>query len=190
MSRARNIRRMTTLGLTVVLAILSWLAERHQIIPTALTNNQPGLYHVTKVVDGDTIEVSAGGAADKVRFIGVDTPETSDPRKPVQCFAQAAKSKTTSLLTDQNVKLVPDPEDSDRDKYHRLLRYVYLPDGTLINAELVKQGYAFAYKVFPFTKLDEFTTLEQQARTAGAGLWSGCSVHLDGQIEQTNPQSQ
>ncbi|MDB5178713.1 MAG: hypothetical protein JWN01_656, partial [Patescibacteria group bacterium] len=112
-------------------------------------------------------------------------PETHDPRKPVQCFGLAAATHTKATLEGQNVRLEPDPTNSDRDKYGRLLRYVYLPDGTLFNAELVRDGYAFAYVVFPLAKLEEFRALEREARDQNRGLWAGCAINDTTKIKQT-----
>lgn len=166
------------------------------IVPPAVTQttsnvtqdvlqDQPGLAHVTRDIDGDTIVVELNGKSETVRFIGMDTPETHDPRKPVQCFGPEAAAHTKALLEGQNVRLAADPEDSDRDKYGRLLRYVYLPDGELVNAELVQDGYAFAYVVFPFSKIDDFRALENEAHAAGRGLWSTCNVNSSDIIKQT-----
>jgi micrococcal nuclease len=154
-------------------------------VAQTLADSQPGLWHVTHDVDGDTIDVQLGSQKEIVRFLGLDTPETHDPRKPVQCFGEAAAAHTKALLEGKNVRLEPDPTDSDRDKYGRLLRYVYLPDGTLVNAELIRDGYAFAYTVFPLTKLDDFRALEADARQNNRGLWAGCHVDESSQIKQT-----
>ncbi len=182
-----KLKRLLTLSLFIVITLSYVLSQSSSNkLSAKLLAGQPNLYPVAKVVDGDTIEVSTANGVEKVRFIGVDTPETSDPRKPVQCYAKAAKAATSTLLTGQRIRLEPDPEDSDRDKYGRLLRYVYLPDGTLINQKLISQGDGFAYVVFPFTKLTEFKTTEATARSSRIGLWASCTVHLDGQIEQTN----
>jgi micrococcal nuclease len=139
-----------------------------------LEQHQPGLYRVVKFDDGDTIVVDMSGAEEKVRFIGVDTPETHDPRKVVQCFGQAAADFTKNLIGQNNVRLEADPLGTNRDRYNRLLRYVYLPDGRLVNAEIIKQGYGFAYTSFPFTKADEFRQAERQAREGNKGLWASC----------------
>ncbi|HSH31891.1 MAG TPA: thermonuclease family protein [Candidatus Saccharimonadales bacterium] len=148
----------------------------------------PGYYRVVEVVDGDTIEVELNGQTDIVRLIGLDTPETKDPRKPVQCFGKAATDKARELMAGGSVRLEADSSDSDRDKYKRLLRYAYLPDGTLVNAEMIKQGYAFAYTIFPFEKLDEFRELERQARQQNLGLWAGCQVDESSDVKQTQGQ--
>jgi micrococcal nuclease len=161
------------------------LEQAVQTVKDAVTSAQPGLWHVTRVVDGDTINVALGGQKETVRLLGIDTPETHDPRKPVQCFGEVAAAHTKELLEGKNVRLEPDPTDSDRDKYHRLLRYVYLPDGTLINAALVRDGYAFAYTIFPLTKLDDFRALEADARDHNRGLWAGCNIDDSNQIKQT-----
>lgn len=140
----------------------------------AAVMTQPGYYHVTEFVDGDTIVVDMAGSHETLRLIGVDTPETHDPRKVVQCFGQAAANFTKNLIGNNNVRLVLDPLSTNRDRYNRLLRYVYLPNGTLVNAEIIKQGYGFAYLGFPFTKSDEFHQYELDARSAGRGLWKDC----------------
>ncbi|HEU4610083.1 MAG TPA: thermonuclease family protein, partial [Chitinophagaceae bacterium] len=92
----------------------------------------------------------------------------------VQCYGQAAADFTKRLIGSNNVRLESDPLSSNRDRYDRLLRYVYLPDNRLVNAEIIKQGYGFAYTSFPFTKSDEFRAYEKEAREASRGLWSSC----------------
>jgi len=136
--------------------------------------NQPGLYEITEFADGDTISVDMNGRTERVRFIGVDTPETHDPRKAVQCFGKAAARFTKQLIGQQRVRLESDSLNTNRDRYNRLLRYVYLPDGTLVNLEIIKQGYGFAYTYFPFAKSDEFKMAETVARQQERGLWKDC----------------
>jgi micrococcal nuclease len=151
----------------------------------ALAAAQPGLYPVVHVTDGDTIIVRTPTGEETVRLLGVDTPEVKDPRKPVQCFGPEASAHSKQLLTGRAVRLAPDSTDTDRDKYGRLLRYVYLPDGTLVNAELIRDGFGFAYTVFPLEKLNDFRALERAARSAGRGLWSTCRVDESQIIKQT-----
>ena len=130
----------------------------------------PNVYLVSRVVDGDTIELEN---REKVRYIGMNTPETVDPRRPVQCFGHEASAKNKALVEGKQVTLVPDVED--RDKYHRLLRYVYLEDGTFVNLELVKEGYATVYTFPPnVAHVSEFKTAEKSAREAQLGLWNSC----------------
>ncbi len=126
---------------------------------------------VERVVDGDTIVVRGVG---RVRLIGVDTPETVDPRRPVEFFGREASAFTKRLLEGQRVRLEYDRERSDR--YGRTLAYVYLHDGTFANAEIVRRGYGHAYTRFPFRHLDRFRRLEREAREAGRGLWGAESV--------------
>jgi micrococcal nuclease len=125
---------------------------------------------VVKVIDGDTIKVSIGGRVETIRLIGVDTPEV-DSRKPVEIYGKEATEFTRRLSENKEVRLEPDPQGDTRDTYGRLLRYVYLPDGTLLNAEIIRQGYGHAYTRFPFTRLEGFRALEREARQAGRGLW-------------------
>jgi micrococcal nuclease len=122
---------------------------------------------VKRVIDGDALELTTG---EKVRLIGVDTPETKDPRKPVQYFGKEATAFTTQLAEGKRGRLAYDQQR--RDKYRRTLAYVYLDDGTFINAEIIKQGFGFAYTRFPFKYLEEFRRLEREAREAKRGLWA------------------
>lgn len=125
---------------------------------------------VLKVVDGDTIHVQlSDGKKEKVRVIGIDTPETKDPRKPVQCFGKEASAQMSRLVNGKTVTLERNPAE-DRDKYGRLLRYVAL-DGEDIGARMIAEGYAFSYKRFPHPRLEAYNQLEKEARGALRGLW-------------------
>lgn len=128
------------------------------------TNREEAL--VLRVIDGDTIELIGGH---KVRYIGIDTPETKHPNKPVECYGEEAYLKNKELVAGKMVKLEKDVSETDR--YGRLLRYVYV-EGKMINKELVKQGYAKVVSYPPDVKYqDEFLKLEQQARLNKMGLW-------------------
>jgi endonuclease YncB( thermonuclease family) len=159
-----------------------------QILKSFSESTKPGYIDVIRVDDGDTITVSINNKEEKVRFIGIDTPETQHPKKPVQCFGRAAQKFTENLISNQQVRLIADPKDDDRDIYNRLLRYVYLPDGTLVNAEVIRQGYGFAYTVFPFTKKDEFRALEKEARLHKIGLWDTCQIDESDRTKETGPE--
>lgn len=127
---------------------------------------------VERVVDGDTIVIDGG---ERVRLIGIDTPESADPRKPVECFGREASQFMESLLPPgTNVRLVDDVEQADR--YGRTLAYVYrLEDGLFVNLELTEQGYAVAATFPPnVAHVDEFVEATRRAREAGRGLWSAC----------------
>lgn len=130
---------------------------------------------VVRVVDGDTMVAQlASGAQERVRFIGVDTPESVKPNTPVQCYALKASAFTKHLLTGRRVRLVPDVEA--RDRYGRMLAYVYRrPDNLFVNAELVRRGFAQTLTISPNVRFaGEFRALARQAREAGRGLWSAC----------------
>ncbi len=127
------------------------------------------------------------GKTEAVRFIGVDTPETHKPNTPVQCYGPQASDYTKRLVGNQKVRLQADPLDTNRDRYGRLLRYVYLPDNTLVEQKLITEGYGFAYTYFPFEKAAEFEAYEQAAKTTGKGLWSACHVSIEANgAKQTN----
>jgi micrococcal nuclease len=128
---------------------------------------------VVKVVDGDTIAVVIDGKRETVRLIGINTPETVDPRRPVECFGKEASDKVKSLLTGTSVRLVSDPTQSERDRYNRLLRYVYLDDGRLFNQYLIEEGFAYEYTYgTPYEYREQFKTAEKNARENQRGLWS------------------
>ncbi len=128
---------------------------------------------VTKVVDGDTIQVVVGDKKETIRLIGVDTPETVDPRKKVQCFGKEASNFTKQLLANKTVFLETDPTQGDRDKYQRLLAYVFLQDGTNFNTLLLQEGYAHEYTYdLPYKYQAEFKEAELQAQTNKKGFWA------------------
>ncbi|QQG44839.1 MAG: thermonuclease family protein [Candidatus Roizmanbacteria bacterium] len=137
----------------------------------------PETVKVKRVVDGDTIELDNGK---KVRYIGIDTPELKDPRKPVQCFAKEASDKNKELVEGKTVRLEKDV--SDTDKFDRLLRYVYVVDNDLtfsalfVNEYLVKEGYAYASTFPPDVKYaDLFLKAQTKAREQNKGLWKECN---------------
>jgi micrococcal nuclease len=130
---------------------------------------------VVRVVDGDTIQVRlSDGALERVRYIGIDTPESVKPNTPVQCFAKAASAFNERLVAGRRVTLVSDVEK--RDRYGRLLAYVYRrPDGLFVNEELVQRGYARPLTIPPDVRFSaQFTRLAGDARRAARGLWAAC----------------
>lgn len=168
----RSRKKLIGFIIALLLAVLGPIVS--QQLPHNSQAAPPGYYKVTEFADGDTITVDMNGTAEKIRFIGVDTPETHDPRKAVQCYGQAAADFTKRFIGQQSVRLEADPTNTNRDRYNRLLRYVYLENGSLVNAEIIKQGYGFAYTSFPFTKLEEFRSYQQQAQQQKLGLWGSC----------------
>ncbi len=123
---------------------------------------------ISEVIDGDTIKTSTG---EKIRLIGIDTPETKDPRKPVQCFGEEASNYLESLIEGREVQLEEDSIGDTIDKYDRLLRYIYSQNEN-INAKMIKDGYSYAYTNYPFSMSDEYKKLENEAREAKRGLWA------------------
>ena len=136
-------------------------------------------FKVLKVVDGDTIQVDVRGSKETVRLLGIDTPETVDHRKSVQCFGRAGSDRMKAFVEGKSVILVDDSTQGNRDKYKRLLRYVYLPDSvkTFVNGEMVKQGYAFSYRQYPTKFLERFNAWEKYARENNLGLWGSCPLN-------------
>ena len=130
----------------------------------------PGQARVTRIVDGDTLVVDG----EKVRLIGVDTPETKKPGTPVQCFGKKATAFTTRLVEGREVRLESDVEA--RDRYGRRLAYVTRAgDGLDVNAELVRRGYAVPLTIPPNVRhAGEYARLAREARERGRGLWSAC----------------
>ena len=138
-------------------------------------------YPVLKVIDGDTISIMKDGKAVTLRLIGLDTPETVDPRKPVQCFGKAASDKAKELLAGTNVRLEFDASQGLLDKYGRTLAYVFLTDpstplgasGTLFNQYMIGEGYGHEYTYnLPYKYQKEFKEAESSAREEKKGLWA------------------
>ena len=180
-------------GILISTAIFSLLVFLRPILPERINNQlfpqspTPNLkvqsnirmdtVKVKRVVDGDTIELENG---ERLRYIGIDTPETKHPTKPVQCYGEDAYQKNKKLVEGKTVKLVKDI--SEVDKYKRLLRYVYVstpasPSGILVNDYLVRNGFAFATTFPPdVAKADQFREAQQEAREKNRGLWKSCST--------------
>jgi endonuclease YncB( thermonuclease family) len=158
----------------LVAATLRWGGRTPEIPASAIKTAPLPANQVTgeqrrcvRVVDGDTIELDGG---ERVRLIGVNTPESVDPRRPVEYFGKEAAEFTRRMVEGGKVRLEFD--DQTRDDYGRTLAYVHLSDGTLLNAELIRQGYGFAYTRFPYRRQQEFVALEREAREQGRGLWA------------------
>ena len=187
-----NVGCVTPGGASTVLA-MPRIARRHRgIAPLLLlvavlvvvllhgrsTGSHDGLGQakVVRVVDGDTIRVSLDGRVERVRYIGIDTPESVKPGTPVQCYAKRASAANAALVAGRSVRLVGDVEQ--RDRYGRLLAYVYrAADGLFVNLELAKQGFAAPLTIPPnVAHAAEFAKLARGARDAGRGLWKACRI--------------
>jgi len=149
---------------------------------------------VARVVDGDTLVLDN---RERVRLIGVDTPETKDPRKPVQYFGVEAANFTMRMVEGKKVRIEYDEANTavgHKDRFGRTLVYVFLDD-KLLNAEIISQGYGHVYTKFPFRYADEFRALERQARSKNLGLWnteakraaSSTAPQPDIQLSRTTP---
>jgi micrococcal nuclease len=139
-----------------------------------------GPYPVVDVVDGDTIKVEIDGEKVTVRVVGIDTPETKDPRRPVQCFGREASAQAEALLDGQDVWLATDPTQDRYDRYDRLLAHVWLPDGRLFEWVMVHDGYAHEYTyALPYQHQADLQEAERDARDAGRGLWAPASCAGD-----------
>jgi len=126
-------------------------------------------------VDGDTIYVSSGEKELKVRLIGVDTPETKHPTKPVECFGPQASAFATQTLDGEYVSIVTDKTQGITDKYDRTLAYVYTTDGSLFNLDLIAGGFAYEYTYDTAYKFqEEFRAAQDEASNTQAGLWGKC----------------
>lgn len=157
-SRSRALAR--ALGLA---SVLFWLAA----FLASCSSNESEYRTCVRVVDGDTIVLDG---RERVRLIGVDTPETKDPRKPVQYFGKQASLFTERLVEGRRVRLEYDQAREDR--YGRTLAYVFLQNGTFVNLEIVRRGYGHAYTKYPFRRMNEFRRAESEARRLGLGLWA------------------
>ena len=161
---------MKIIALALTLALLALTTPVQAQIPVIFEEAI-----VTDVIDGDTIAVTINGAPFKLRYIGIDAPEKGQPKLAAQCFAAEATEANRALVAGQTLKLERDKSNTDR--YKRLLRYAYLPDGRMVNEVLVQAGAAFARMYKPdvryAARLAQAQTVAQAARS---GLWAGCSV--------------
>jgi len=139
---------------------------------------------VVRAIDGDTIELDSG---QKVRYIGVDTPETVSPSKPIQCFGEEASAQNKQLVEGKTVKLEKDITETD--KYGRLLRFVYV-DGIFVNDFLVREGFAQVSTFPPDVKYqDIFLNSQQLAQQENLGLWSSCQSKSNQSGQSSQNQS-
>lgn len=133
-----------------------------------------GPYEVTRVVDGDTLHVDLDGQDTTIRVIGIDTPETAHPSKPVECFGKEASDNAKALLEGQEVWLESDPVADTVDQYGRHLAYVWIDDDTMFNYEQVAGGYAYEYTFDgqDYKYKSEFKDAQETAEESDEGLWS------------------
>src|SRR3954449_12620788 len=165
-------RSLLLLAVSLAALALAWSSRSRG------SDERPGATlsgRVVRVVDGDTIRVALAGRVERVRYIGIDTPESVKPGTAVQCYAHRAAAENARLVAGRRVRLVLDVEA--RDRFGRLLAYVYRAgDGLLANAELVAGGYARTLTIPPNVRFAaRFRALAARARRAHRGLWSACA---------------
>lgn len=175
MTRAEKIRQFTTIFSFVVLFLFSfvkvWQTMTNLKILGENDAEKVGLVKIERIVDGDTFVLADGR---RVRYIGIDTPETKHPQKPVECFGKEATEFHKQLLLGKKVRLEKDVQELDQ--YGRLLRYVWLDD-ELVNEKLVVEGYAVASSYPPNVKYqDRLNEAERKAREENLGLWAKCEI--------------
>lgn len=163
---------------TVFVLLNNYTLKDNKTHNSSNTNNQVAINtretaKVLRVIDGDTIEVSLNNKKETVRLIGIDAPETVDPRKAVECFGKQSSEKAKEVLSGKTVSLELDPTQGDRDKYQRLLRYVFLDDLNF-NKLMISEGFAqeYTYQNNPYKYMEEFKDAEKQAREGKIGLWA------------------
>lgn len=154
------------------------LKQNKDIQPSATINQTIPIREtakVLKVVDGDTIEVNLNNKTERVRLIGIDSPEILDERKSIQCFGKEASDKAKKILLDKTIILESDPTQGEKDEYGRLLRYVFL-DGLNFNKYMIDNGYAreYTFKSRIYKYQSEFIQAENQAKKESKGLWGSC----------------
>jgi len=140
-------------------------------LQTAIKEAQSKTYKVVEVVDGDTIKILYDGVKTSVRLIGIDTPETVDPREPVQCFGKEASAKMKSLVDGKEVGIMFDSTQGTKDKYGRLLLYIWV-DNIFVNELMIKEGYAYEYTYStPYQYQTQFKEAQRLAESSESGLW-------------------
>lgn len=132
------------------------------------------LVWVASVTDGDTIKISLNDTTKTVRVVNINTPETVDPRKPVQCMGVEASAKMSELVLGKKVVLQVDPTQQNKDRYGRLLRFVYLEDGTDVGLKLIELGFAESapYGSKPHAYLQAYEAAQKNAQLGNLGLWN------------------
>ncbi len=152
------------------------LGKQTEVSPKDTVLKQPAYASpaiVSRVIDGDTVKVFLNNETVTVRLIGIDTPEIDEKRAQIECFGLEASERAKILLTGKNIYLEPDESQLDKDRYGRLLRYIWLDDGTNINEKMIAEGYAYEYTYdVPYKYQKEFKTAQINAQQNKVGLWA------------------
>jgi micrococcal nuclease len=167
--------------------VIPRLSEHEQRTTQNQSQQKKEMFTVRRVIDGDTFELDRkddNGKYLHVRLLGIDTPEkwesskldkdaerTGKDKKTIKKLGEMASDYVRKMCEGKTVTLVPEPNYEDKDKYGRLLRYIYLEDGTFVNKKIIEDGYANAFRRYPVSKLDELIKAENDARAKNRGLW-------------------
>lgn len=139
---------------------------------------------VTTVTDGDTLHVDMNGVDEKVRLLGINTPESVDPRRSVECYGKEASVRMKELAYKKSVRFETDATQSTRDAYGRILAYVYLEDGQMLNRKMIAEGYAYEYTYLePYKYRSEFRSLQNLAKASKRGLWADDTCHGNNKVQ-------
>jgi micrococcal nuclease len=186
-----GVKTVVTLAALLLIGFFAWkyiipkLDERSNREKQQIEKHSTGeTAFVKKIFDGDTFEAEISGKIEKVRMLGIDSPErwdsekfdrdmerTGRDKKTIQQLGELSYEHTVKLISGKKVILKPEPGGDNKDKYGRLLRYVYLEDGTFVNMVIVEDGYANAYRKFRLSKQKDFIEAEKKAREDKKGLW-------------------
>ena len=174
-----NKKKATYIAVACVVVIVCvtvlWSSKVFGLLGNDVNIDSEKYYPVSYVVDGDTFKVNVEAKEITVRVLGINTPETVDPRKPVECYGPEASKEAKELLTGRRVRLVFNPNRELKDKYNRYLAYVYRDDGLFYNELMIKEGYAREYTFgTPYSMQKEFRGIETESKSAKIGLWSAC----------------
>lgn len=187
-----GVKTIFTLAVLILIGFFAWKyilprleeSENRDKQQVEKENSTKETAHVKKIFDGDTFEAEINGKTEKIRMLGIDTPErwdsekfdrdmerTGRDKKTIQKLGELSYEHTVRLIGGKKVILKTEPGGDNKDRYGRLLRYVYLDDGTFVNMKIIEDGYANAYRKFKLSKQKEFIDAEKKARENKKGLW-------------------
>lgn len=137
-------------------------------------SNYDGSFLVTHVVDGDTIDIEVSGVKNRIRLLGINTPESVAQNRPIECFGKESAERVKELLINQAVTIKLDPNKPEKDEYGRILAYVWRGDNLFINQALIEEGYAYEYTYHKerYQYQSDFKEAEGRAKKEGMGLWA------------------
>ena len=170
----RTRKQLTALILAILTALfVTNTTEKQVLYNPAHSFSSSTTFTVSHVVDGDTVDIDKDGARVRLRLIGINSPESVDPRRPVECFGKEASRYAASQLEGTRVSIELDNSQGKLDKYGRTLAYVFLSDGASFNQLMIKEGYAYEYTYrTPYRYQKDFQRAEKEARLSLRGLWA------------------